>query len=495
MNSRTFFQLLGATIILIIAFWAVYTVRQYLPLLGDILLGVIALSAVISVPLGVMWYVLHFQEKRRIANTIHVQEHGTYVFHEGTYVPLLPATVHVAAYNAPVRPVTQIVEADEPKLLSAPSQEQGNLALPGRCDFADHLGFWRPTPDEILIGLGPGGQRLTVPLKSLCHVALAGATGGGKSVIMRLLLSQILYVNARVALADPHFAPVDPESGEDWRPIVSRLAVPPCVSYDSIRAMLRWMAEQELPKRLEKRRQGIHPGDPFFLAIDELPAIVARVPEAPDYMGAILREGRKVGLFLVSAAQDWLVKTVGGSGGVRDCFRTAFYVGGDATSARVLLDVKGSVDDGSLGKGIVMLRSTATPKASLSRVPYASNDALVTLLGSPRPRMENLQPKPPLQNAPSSPRSHLHLVEVDTEGEHEAVSEGASQGNVVDSTPIALSELEKKIGEMFFSEGKNPNEIARLLWPDVKGGDAYRKNAALVADTIRKVASTKKVGA
>ncbi len=71
---------------------------------------------------------------------------------------------------------------------------------------------------------------------------------------------------------------------------------------------------------------------------------------------------------------------MGGTGAVRDCFRTAFYVGGDATSARVLLDVKGTVDDGGLGKGLVMLRSQATPQASLIRVPYASNDALEELL-------------------------------------------------------------------------------------------------------------------
>jgi Helicase HerA, central domain len=276
-------------------------------------------------------------------------------------------------------PKTIVQEIPEQKLLPAPQE----LLLPGPCDFADILDGWRPTPQSIMLALAPGGGYITVPLKSLCHVALAGATGLGKSVLMRLLLSQLIFVGARVILTDPHFAPVDPESGEDWRPIANRLAMPPSVSYAAITDVLRWLATDELPRRLERRRNGEHPGTPYFLAMDELPAIVKHVPEAPEYMGDLLREGRKVGLYLVSAAQDWLVKTVGGSGAVRDCFRTAFYVGGDATSARVLLDVKGRVDDGGLGKGIVMMRSSATPQAALSRIPYASNDALYNLLTMP----------------------------------------------------------------------------------------------------------------
>src|SRR5260221_12116084 len=253
----------------------------------------------------------------------------------------------------PAHPMVQVSEEKaDPKQLSSPRERE--LELPGKCDFADILEVWRPTSQQILLGLAPGGGYITVPLKSLCHVALAGATGGGKSILMRLLLSQLIFVGARVILADPHFALVDAESGEDWRPIASRLYMEPSVSYPAIKDTLKWMATDELPKRLERRRAGELTGTPYFLALDELPAIVNKVPDAPDYMADLAREGRKVGLYLVSAAQDWLVKTIGGSGAVRDCFRTAIYVGGGATTARLLLDVKASVDDGGLGKGIIM---------------------------------------------------------------------------------------------------------------------------------------------
>jgi DNA segregation ATPase FtsK/SpoIIIE-like protein len=257
--------------------------------------------------------------------------------------------------------------------------------LPGVVDLGAVV--QRASLDNILLALGPGGAPITVKATQLCHVALAGATGGGKSNLMRLLLAQLLSPSgadgkalARVVMCDPHFAPFDVESGDDWRPIAARLHMAPAITPSAIDDTLRWLAFDELPRRLELRRQGQKVGPPIFLAIDELPAIVEDTPKAPEYMGRVLREGRKVGLFIIGAAQDWLTKTVGGAGAIRDCYRTSYYVGGDTTSARVLLDITGRVDDGSLGQGLAMLRSAATPQAQTVRVPYASNSAITQLL-------------------------------------------------------------------------------------------------------------------
>ena len=84
---------------------------------------------------------------------------------------------------------------------------------------------------------------------------------------------------------------------------------------------------------------------------------------------------------------------------------------------------------------------------------------------------------------------------MDTEGEHEAASEVVLKGSEAEKSQIALSELEKKIGVMFFEQQKGANVIAKELWPDVKGGDAYQKNANVIADAIRKVAAQMRVGA
>lgn len=315
------------------------------------------------------------RETTRALTSARTSGHSHKVYPDGTLEVITAQPVRVQEVQEQMAP---------PAPLALPAPDD---ALPGYRDFADILTSWRPDPEHILLALGPSGTRHIVPVKSLVHGALAGATGLGKSVIMRLLLAQLIYVGANVLLADPHYADIDPESGEDWRPIRQRLCQPPLVRYPDIKRMLEWLATEELPARLERRRTGQPIGVSYFLAMDELPAIVNKIPECPEYMAEILREGRKVKLYLVTAAQDFLVKTIGGSGAVRDCFRTAFYVGGDATTARVLLDVKGAVDDGGLGKGIVLLRSAATPKAALARVPYVSNESLIDLLtfpGTPR---------------------------------------------------------------------------------------------------------------
>jgi hypothetical protein len=261
-------------------------------------------------------------------------------------------------------------------------EEDTRPPLPDVIDMVQILDTWQPSPASILLGLGVGSTPLTAPIKGLCHVALGGPTGAGKSNLLRLLLSQLLASEAHVALADPHYADVDPESGDDWRPIADRLAMAPASTPHDIRHLLGYFTH-ELEHRLTLRKSGERPGGPLFLAIDELPAIVAAVKEAPEAIARLLREGRKVNILLITAAQDWLVKTVGNNSGVREAFRTAYYLGGDQQTGRVLLDLEGRVDDGTLGAGVAYLRSTATPQARLVRVPLASNDAVYALLGKP----------------------------------------------------------------------------------------------------------------
>lgn len=91
--------------------------------------------------------------------------------------------------------------------------------------------------------------------------------------------------------------------------------------------------------------------------------------------------------------------------------------------------------------------------------------------------------------SPSSNRASLRLVE----GGNEAMRRGNEGAEGGEGEEEILSELEKRIGEMFFVQGMNPNAIAKELWPKVIGGDAYQKNAGIVADAIRKVAQRKRV--
>jgi hypothetical protein len=272
-------------------------------------------------------------------------------------------------------------------------QRDGNtdLALPpsaltgARFDLSEVLatGF-RPTLDKIYIGTLGDGTHVFCPAEALCHVALAGATDAGKSSIMRMLLAQLCYVKAVALLLNPHYTGYIVAKKEDWTPFTPYLAYDPmkCKEYPIIEHFLKQTAEVLIPQRLNLYAQSKPVGRPHFIVIDELPAIVKKNPNTPDYLDTILKEGRKVGVYLISAAQDYLVQTIGGSGAVRDCYRTAYYVGGDDRTAKVLLDMVPSQD--GLGKGVVYLRNATAPsvkKAQLAYVPFTDNEALYTLLG------------------------------------------------------------------------------------------------------------------
>lgn len=317
-----------------------------------------------------------------------------------------------------------------PALPNAPAVEMpaAPLALPGAVELGNVL-TGPPALDRVLIAIGPGGTPLFVAARDLCHVALTGSTGGGKSNLLRLLLAQLLAAGARVVLADPHYAPIDPDDPQtgDWRPIERRLLSPPAVSPDEIGDLLTW-TDQELTDRLDMRRAGERVGPPLFLALDELPSIHAQVNGAADVLGRVVREGRKVGVFAVSSAQDFLVKSIGGSGAARDNFRTAYYVGGDKTSAAALLDVKArDIDDSSLGRGVVMLRNqSAAPTATIARVPLVSNESLYRLLPAPSSDSSDSSRTAAAAEPQPDPRSTWRVVGGAGSGANTGVSTGAT---------------------------------------------------------------------
>jgi hypothetical protein len=157
----------------------------------------------------------------------------------------------------------------------------------------------------------------------------------------------------------------------------------PARTVQDIRALLHWLAVEELSRRLELREKEQDPGKPLVLFLDELPVIAAEVENAVPMLSKLLRQGRALRLYVAGASQDFLVKTLGGTSGVRDCYRTAVYSGGDVVSAASLLDMPRKdiqTIEGELGAGAVLLRSHATTPARLVRVPYVSNESLYRLL-------------------------------------------------------------------------------------------------------------------
>lgn len=265
--------------------------------------------------------------------------------------------------------------------LVAPRQSRSGMFL-----FSEVLKDFTPTLDKIYIGTLETGERVYCKAEDLCHVALGGTTRAGKSSIMRMLMAQLCYVGASVLVLNPHHSKYILDKKEDWTPFDPYLMHDPmeCKKYENIEHFLKQVATVLLPKRLDRFAHGEPVGKPYFLALDELPAIVKHIPDASTYLDDILREGAKVGIFLICASQDFLVKTLKLEGGaVRECYRSAFYVGGDSTTGNVLLDMPAKqIPEDKLGRGTIMLRNWQVVKRSvLAYVPYVDNNSLYSLLG------------------------------------------------------------------------------------------------------------------
>ena len=363
-----------------------------------------------------------------------------------------------------------------PVELPAPAAPQ---ALPGPTALSNVL-TWTPDLSRVLIGLDPAGRPLVVSARDLCHVALVGATGGGKSNAMRLLLGQLLAAGAKAILIDPHYSPHDPDDPTtgDWTPIEHRLYRPPAVLPAEMSATFDWLS-QELDERLARRRHGERSGPPLFVAIDELPSIVSKVDQAPDVLTAIVREGRKVGLLAITSSQDFLVKSIGTGSAARDNFRTAIYAGGDQVSARVLLDVKArDIPESELGRGVVMLRSQATPTAGLARLPLVTDSDLHRLLPAPARDVSDPTPRrPSLVELVNPPRPALRVVRPDEDADGIPVHTGTAvepefepeteqnEASVLvrTSTPADDDPRARRVVELF-KQGVSRNSICTIIY-------------------------------
>lgn len=132
------------------------------------------------------------------------------------------------------------------------------------------------------------------------HVLIAGPTNAGKSTAMREVLRTR---GGNVVVLDPHYS-----AEEGWG---AARVVGGGRDYEAIRDYMDEMGRM-LRERYEARAGGQTSFDPLTVAVDEMPAIVDAVGRDIEKMWRQwLREGRKVGLFLVLSTQSMRVKTLG----------------------------------------------------------------------------------------------------------------------------------------------------------------------------------------
>lgn len=155
-------------------------------------------------------------------------------------------------------------------------------------------------------------EPVPLPPARLGHVLVAGETGSGKSSAM----VEILRSRAEAVVLDPHW------NGRDWG---GARVIGGGRNFDAIREYMDEMRRM-LRGRYEAREGGRAEFAPLTVAVDEMPAIVGALGrEIEATWREWLREGRKVGLFLVLATQSTRVRTLGIEG-ERDLLENFTYV-------------------------------------------------------------------------------------------------------------------------------------------------------------------------
>lgn len=260
--------------------------------------------------------------------------------------------------------------------------------------------FQRFTPSKDGILLAKGRELITVPIgETLCHTTFTGNTDAGKTNDERTLLIQLLFLEQIVFLCDRNYQRyrLDKKNAGvvyDYSHIESQLAYPPAVATLEAVKVLQYLVA-ELENRRERRRKALVQFPDIYLFMDELPAFCAEDNSIMTYVGRLVREARQYGIFFIGAAQDLLNDTMQAkSGAYRDNFLTNYYGGGDATTARLVLNLaKGeTIDETGLGKqGVKYLRAKgADIEHAKVRTAYADNEATLMLLEG-RPPVQQLE--------------------------------------------------------------------------------------------------------
>jgi DNA segregation ATPase FtsK/SpoIIIE, S-DNA-T family len=163
---------------------------------------------------------------------------------------------------------------------------------------------WGIAPDiprgSVLLGVDEEQQQLVLDLTapSSVHAAVIGMTGSGKSTLMRtMVLSAQMIGGAQVALFDPSGG-LEPVSGHPsvWRGGLFR------------RAEECELGLEALATTIGRQRRGL-----MFVAVDEVPDLVAQRPKIRDYLSRLAQAGRHAGLHLIVGAQHPLASELGSS--------------------------------------------------------------------------------------------------------------------------------------------------------------------------------------
>lgn len=171
---------------------------------------------------------------------------------------------------------------------------------------------------QVGLGVRMDGQHVLVPWVRLGHVLTAGMTGSGKSVFLRSLVYQAVRDGMQLLLADMDQATFPMMVGHE-----ALLAPLATSAADAAQLIERALAEcdnraalfqkaQGYPENLEEYNQhAVEKLQRVLVVLDEFSAVASAVPQLKERIAALGWRGRKFGLHVVFAAQEFTKDLVG----------------------------------------------------------------------------------------------------------------------------------------------------------------------------------------
>ncbi len=253
--------------------------------------------------------------------------------------------------------------------IEVPNKKSASVTLRGLLNKPE----WQEAikkPLTFAVGLDISGNPIYLDLAEMPHLLVAGQTKAGKSVMINIFLTSLLYHNSpadlKLILVDPKYVEMEPYND------IPHLLTPVVNDPEKCISALKW-AVAEMERRYRRLKDEKHRNiDEYNAAKQEegMPYIVIVIDELSDLMQMAARDvealivriaqkARAVGIHLVLATQRPSVDVITGLIKANVPARMAFTVASQVDS-RTIIDKVGA--EGLLGKGDMLLLTSDLPK-------------------------------------------------------------------------------------------------------------------------------------
>uniref|UniRef100_A0A831Z322 DNA translocase FtsK n=1 Tax=candidate division WWE3 bacterium TaxID=2053526 RepID=A0A831Z322_UNCKA len=239
----------------------------------------------------------------------------------------------------------------------------------------------------VVLGRDVSGTPVVDDLDRMPHVLIAGATGSGKSIMLRTILATILF---RASPEEIRFILIDPKRVEftNYNGI-PHLLMPVIVEPEKTLPAFKW-ALSEMNKRYRMFQEaGVRDIDDYnakaeekipyiLIVVDELADIMVVAPaEVEKAITRLAQMARATGLHLILATQHPSIDVLTGLIKANIPCRIAFNVT-SLINSRVILDMPGA--EKLLGKGDMLYLPPDRSKPIRIQSPFVSNEEIGRIL-------------------------------------------------------------------------------------------------------------------